>query len=271
MPQIPTKAYSNFNDWFSNLYNSFLSGQKTHPILSQAILYSGIGGKYVRAKLCFAIGEILEINHVSIIPLAIALESIHAYSLIHDDLPAIDNDDYRRGKFSCHKQFNEATAVLAGDALQSLAYQSICMSDTLSHAQITACLQELVTISGVQGMIYGQMLDLFPQDRSKEEQTYCHELKTAMLFNGCATLPLCLLDLRSPSLIKNSLVSFTKTFGLFYQTLDDFEDNASSDLIQEVEIQYGQVSEAYYQIGKNNSLIDSILAELHNKITCHRR
>lgn len=138
--------------------------------VAQAMEYSAFsGGKRIRPMLllatCQAVGG--KINESAKI-LAAALEFIHTYSLIHDDLPCMDNDDLRRGKRSCHKQYGEATAVLAGDALLNLAAE-IAFEGPLSNKNYAKACQNLFKMSGIYGMVHGQSLDLFTETKSMED------------------------------------------------------------------------------------------------------
>jgi len=133
------------------------------PRLQQAIEYSLLnGGKRIRPLLVFLTGEILNIPENELSTLALAVECIHAYSLVHDDLPAMDDADLRRGKPTCHIKYDEATAILAGDALQTLAFEIIAsakFSESSSHTHAKLILA-LCKAAGAQGMVGGQSLDL---------------------------------------------------------------------------------------------------------------
>ena len=155
--------------------------------IHRAMRYSvQAGGKRVRPILCLESARIFSADLTLILPVACALEFIHTYSLIHDDLPALDNDDLRRGKPTCHKKFGEATAILAGDALLTLAFE------TLSSAQIdpawrVAILSHVAASAGtINGMVGGQVADLEAEGRAIEpaELEYIHRSKTAALIRA---------------------------------------------------------------------------------------
>jgi len=130
--------------------------------IHQAMRYSTLdGGKRVRPCLCVAGFAAYKDDWTPILPVAAALEMIHSYSLIHDDLPAMDDDDFRRGKYSCHKQFDEAIAILAGDALLTLAFEVMARSDGFPPARMLKAMATLGSGAGwVGGMIAGQVLDI---------------------------------------------------------------------------------------------------------------
>ena len=118
------------------------------------------GGKRLRPALCFAAAEAICSSDSNTAKVAAALEMIHAYSLIHDDLPAMDNDDLRRGKPTCHIQFDEATAILAGDGLQSLAFQQLCGLSEVAPSIVVELISMLSRLGGCSGMVAGQAIDL---------------------------------------------------------------------------------------------------------------
>jgi len=163
------------------------------PTLIEAMRYGLlIGGKRMRPYLAYITGEAVSADLNDIDAVAGALECIHAYSLLHDDLPAMDDDDLRRGKPTCHKAFDEATAILAGDALQTLAFD-ILANHTFSSTQTTSnmpiqvkLIQQLVRASGYQGMCGGQALDLAATGKSISlgELEVLHSLKTGALLEA---------------------------------------------------------------------------------------
>jgi len=155
--------------------------------LSDAMRYAVLGGgKRIRAYLVMATAAMFGALPESAAPFAASIEMIHAYSLVHDDLPAMDNDDLRRGKPSCHKAFGEATALLAGDALLSMAFQ-IAAENTAAHPASSARVcAEYGKLSGVLGMAGGQEIDLNGSASSYEELCHMYNLKTGALI--CASL-----------------------------------------------------------------------------------
>ncbi len=192
--------------------------------LYDAILYVlKVGGKRLRPLLLTEISKILGINKKESFRTAVAIELIHCYSLVHDDLPAMDNDDLRRGHPTCHKKFDDATAILVGDALQTLAFQILSDRKTHSDPEIRCNLiKELANSSGINGMVGGQMLDLVAEKKSLnlEEIKLLQKLKTGELFKfSCIAASI---------LKKNqSIKIFTKYsdyLGLAFQIKDDLLD-----------------------------------------------
>ena len=151
-----------------------------------------IGGKRMRPYLAYITGNALNAKQSDIDGVAAALECIHAYSLLHDDLPAMDDDDLRRGQPTCHKAFDEATAILAGDSLQTLAFDIIAnhnFSDAVDSKRIVL-LRYLVNAAGYQGMCGGQALDLAATDKaiSLAELEALHSLKTGALLEAAVMM-----------------------------------------------------------------------------------
>jgi geranylgeranyl diphosphate synthase type II len=161
---------------------------KYPDIISEAMRYSVFaGGKRVRPTLALLSTKALGSDFNKTIPFACALEMIHAYSLIHDDLPAMDNDDYRRGKLTNHKVYGEAVAILAGDALLNTAYE-IMTDYALESVDINSlkAMSKIAKASGIDGMIGGQVVDILSDGKiiEKEILTYIHENKTAALIKA---------------------------------------------------------------------------------------
>ena len=158
---------TNYTEIFSNNFSKrfFEITQKyshSKSNLSKALYYTiKVGGKRLRPLLLMEISKILDVKTSYALNTASSVELIHCYSLVHDDLPAMDDDDLRRGKPTCHKQFDEATAILVGDALQSLAYEILSEKQTHPSFEIRCKLINLLTkCSGLNGMVDGQMLDI---------------------------------------------------------------------------------------------------------------
>ena len=182
------------------------------------------GGKRVRPILCIAASEAVGGNADDVLPVACAIEMLHTYSLIHDDLPAMDNDDLRRGKPTCHVAFDEATAILAGDALLTLAFQILSSINVIDENQSSNWLKIIHKISfaaGYNGMIEGQMRDMASEGSllSLEKLEDMHSLKTgalieASIFSGA------LLGGGSPKQI-DQLEIYAKNIGLAFQVADD--------------------------------------------------
>ena len=151
--------------------------------LKEAMLYAcSSGGKRIRPLIVLLISHLQEVEIQNVLPVAASLEMIHTYSLIHDDLPGMDNDDYRRGKLTVHKQFDEATAILAGDALLTLAFEELAQC-SLSDAKKVRAIQVLGSASGASGMITGQMRDIASehQEITLEQLKQIHADKTIII------------------------------------------------------------------------------------------
>ena len=195
------------------------SNQKAPRLLHQAMRYSIFsGGKRLRPLLVLIATEICEGNTKRAMPLACSIEMIHTYSLIHDDLPAMDNSDFRRGKESCHKRFGEATAILAGDALLTFAFEILAR---IKNHQIIA---EVSLAIGSEGMVAGQIVDLQYQKKNPSKRTlkYIQEHKTGNLIT--ASLKTGGILARANEKRIKHLTQFGKCFGYAYQIYDDLKD-----------------------------------------------
>ena len=200
--------------------------------LYEAMRYSALsGGKRLRPFLTVTTATLFGVSKSSSLQLAAAIEFIHTYSLIHDDLPAMDNDDYRRGQLSCHKKFDEATAILAGDGLLTLAFEILADSSTHSSAAVRCELVKSVAkASGARGMVGGQMVDLLSDNKvgmSINEIIHLQRLKTGELFavscEGGAVL-----GNAAPNL-RNLLRGYAHDIGLAFQITDDLLDAKAND------------------------------------------
>lgn len=198
------------------------------PRLAEAMAYSALdGGKRIRAALVYAAGLACGAEDSALDDLAAAVESLHAYSLIHDDLPAMDDDELRRGKPTSHIAFDEATAILAGDALQSLAFELIAnlTGDQVSAQQQVQMLKALGKAAGAKGMVAGQMLDMEAEQRcvSLAELQQLHAHKTGALINASIKLgALAAADVTEAQL--QALDIYGKAIGLAFQVQDDILD-----------------------------------------------
>src|ERR1700691_997706 len=165
-----------------------MPGEDTQPpSIHRAMRYSvQAGGKRVRPILCLESARIFSADVTPVLPVACALEFIHTYSLIHDDLPALDNDDLRRGHPTCHKQFGEATAILAGDALLTLAFETLAGAP-VDPARRVALIAEIASAAGTRdGMVGGQVADLEAEKQpvTADMLEYIHRAKTAALIRA---------------------------------------------------------------------------------------
>lgn len=218
---------------FSNKFNSELPSYFPYPSgtekqVSQAMYYSlSNGGKRLRPFLVCKIAELFGVDYQTSIPVAISLEMLHTYSLIHDDLPAMDNDDFRRGKPTCHKQFDEATAILAGDGLLTYAFEILANASNISAETKIKLISLLSQKAGAfNGMIAGQMLDLqtekSPSLSNEEIIKHIEEMKT-----GCLIAYAC----QAGAILGNAskeeydiITQYARNIGIAFQISDDILD-----------------------------------------------
>lgn len=198
--------------------------------LMEAMRYSVMnGGKRVRSLLAYASAEaVADPAAESLDALACAIECIHAYSLIHDDLPAMDDDDLRRGKPSCHIAYGEAMAILAGDALQTEAFRILTSPElALASSVQIQLIQELANASGAQGMVLGQAVDLnaVSQTLSQQALETMHRLKTGALIAASVRMGAIAAEATGQQLVQ--LTQYARCVGLSYQVIDDVLDVVS--------------------------------------------
>ncbi|MES2998932.1 MAG: polyprenyl synthetase family protein [Pseudomonadota bacterium] len=206
----------------NQLLTVFLSDSGVCQSLYEAMRYAVLeGGKRLRPLLIYAMGEALGLTLEALDHAACSVELIHAYSLIHDDLPMMDNDDWRRGNLSCHKRFGEALALLAGDALQALAFE-ILVKAPLNPLQILAMLKVLAKAVGPNGMVGGQAME-FSRSATPINFSTINLLKTGSLFR--ASLELAGIAGNVSSEAFTSLGRLGNVIGLTYQLQDDICDN----------------------------------------------
>ncbi|MBR1376145.1 MAG: polyprenyl synthetase family protein [Cardiobacteriaceae bacterium] len=218
-------------DIYANRVEKFLDtvlvGNNSAPLLA-VMRYASLGaGKRIRAALTYAAGESLQVDLQALDWAAAALECIHAYSLIHDDLPAIDNDDFRRGKPSTHRAFDEAQAILAGDALHSYAFELLIKSPFSAEIKVKQ-IEYLAKIVGKDGMILGQSLDVFSTDKkiTTEELFLIHWHKTADLISAAIYLAAVAAD--NFAEIAERVQKIGYSLGMAYQIADDISDCVKS-------------------------------------------
>ena len=207
--------------------DQLLPAEAQEPVAVHSALRWSVfaGGKRFRPLLLLAAGETLGAGGAELLATACALEMIHTYSLIHDDLPSMDNDDLRRGRPTCHVRFGEATAILAGDALQSLAFQTIAEDETLNASQRLQLIAELGRAAGTpHGMVAGQALDLEAESRdvSGVEMEQSHSLKTGALIIAAARCGAFIANADDVQL--NLITRYAAQLGLLFQITDDLLD-----------------------------------------------
>ena len=218
-----TQNNSNLESFFQQRVDQFLKAYiKSNNIIDESIVYAlEAPGKRVRPTLLYLVSDALslELDHADAI--AGALETIHTYSLVHDDLPCMDDDDLRRGQPSLHKKYNEATAVLAGDAMQSMAIKMLLDNRHFTEKQNNLLAKMLLETIGSKGMILGQALDIEYESREANESEIllmC-ELKTGVLIEFCFLAPLMIADATNEKWKR-----LGKIVGISFQLIDDLLD-----------------------------------------------
>ena len=209
-----------FDDFFLKLLPKKKYSQKLHDAMKYSIK---VGGKRLRPLFLIEISKIFNVKKIMAFRAAAAIELIHCYSLVHDDLPAMDDDDLRRGHMTCHKKYDDATAILVGDAFQSLAFEILSDKRTHPNANVRCNLiNELSKASGATGMVGGQMLDLDAEKKklSLSEILMLQKLKTGELFRfSCVAGPI----LSEQKDLKH-FEEFANNLGLAFQIKDDLLD-----------------------------------------------
>jgi farnesyl diphosphate synthase len=192
--------------------------------LHEAMRYACEGGKHLRALMVYATGETLGVAPEKLDAAACAVELIHAYSLVHDDLPGMDNDDLRRGRPTVHKAYDEATAILVGDALQTLAFEALANANGLDAEQKIRMINALTHASGSLGMIGGQAVDMASENLtlSIERLESLHARKTGALI--LVTCQLAGIAANVSDRVRDALARYGKRIGLAFQIQDDVLD-----------------------------------------------
>ena len=263
-----TQNNSNLESFFQQRVDQFLKTYiKSNNIIDESIVYAlKAPGKRVRPTLLYLVSDVLslELDHADAI--AGALETIHTYSLVHDDLPCMDDDDLRRGQPSLHKKYNEATAVLAGDAMQSMAIEMLLDNQHFTEKQNNLLAKMLLETIGSKGMILGQALDIEYESREANESEIllmC-ELKTGVLIEFCFLAPLMIADASNEKWER-----LGKIVGISFQLIDDLLD------LQETSEKLGKKSQKDIIRNKKNypisfgekktvELLDAYKAEANN-------
>lgn len=217
----------------NNSLGYYVKKYKESPdILKEAIEYSiENSGKRFRPILCLLTAKSLGKDYRAVLPTACAIEFIHTYSLIHDDLPSIDNDDLRRGKPTCHKKFGEDIAILVGDALFAESFNIIIKYQIADDRTKIKILEEIAGASGASGMAAGQIVDVYFTGKkiSKKKLEYIHRNKTGKMITACVRCAAILCGVRSDYLKK--FTEYSENLGLAFQITDDILDVTSDNRI----------------------------------------
>ena len=204
----------------------YLPKVSTKPAtLHRAMRYSLFaGGKRLRPILCLAAAEACRGSINNALPLACAVECIHTYSLVHDDLPSMDNDDFRRGRPTCHKVFGDGIAVLAGDALLTIAFEIVSTAKPAPRYNISILLREIAVAAGSQKLIAGQVADLEAEGRKvkRDQLRFIHENKTAAMLKSSVRLGAMSANADAKRL--SAITQFGQRLGLAFQVIDDILD-----------------------------------------------
>jgi geranylgeranyl diphosphate synthase type II len=196
--------------------------------LEEAMRYSLLaGGKRIRPVLALATAGAIGVPRASVLPLAASIELIHTYSLIHDDLPAMDDDDLRRGRPTCHVKFGEDVAILAGDALYAEAFHLLLTEQQGAAGAVLAAARELAAATGVDGMVGGQYLDVAGVSGTPDELRRLHELKTGRLIGASVSCVLLLAGMEEDA--TEPWRRYAAELGVLFQIVDDILDVTGTD------------------------------------------
>jgi geranylgeranyl diphosphate synthase type II len=206
------------------------SGEYATAGLEEAMRYSLLaGGKRIRPVLALATAGAVGMQRAVVLPLAAAIELIHTYSLIHDDLPAMDDDDLRRGRLTCHKAFGEDVAILAGDGLFAEAFRLLLTEQAGEPRAVLAAAAELAAATGVKGMVGGQFMDVAEtMAAGSDGLRHLHELKTGRLIGASIECVLLVAGERRPATIDHYR-TFASELGVLFQIVDDILDVTGSE------------------------------------------
>jgi len=226
-------------DYYQNRINAILNETVNHSVgadsnLADAMRYSVLnGGKRIRPLLIYACGKCLNVKEEKLDTPALSIELLHTFSLVHDDLPSMDNDNLRRGMPTTHKKYDEATAILAADALQTFAFGNIADSEFLDSNEKVNLISLIAKACGSSGMTGGQAIDLASEGKSlnKDELHTLHKMKTGALIHASVMTPFYLSKQRSKKIYKK-ISDFGWTIGIAFQIRDDLLDiEESSEII----------------------------------------
>ncbi len=271
---VNSKTYQNIKMEVEQYLSTALKTkqQLLHPFV-EAMNYSLLaGGKRLRAVLLVQTAEICGLEREHALPFAAAMEMIHAYSLIHDDLPAMDDDDYRRGKLSSHKQFGEATAILAGDGLLNYAYELMLAQCSRSGKQSKLKAATLIaTAAGINGMLGGQVVDIDSEkkDANADRLDFIHRYKTAALIIAAVEAGAVLAETSTENI--NNFKAFAHYFGMAFQISDDILDYTGDSTVLGKTVGSDQKSDkltyvSLYGIDKAKQLLAEAITAAENEL-----
>lgn len=214
----------------ADIINKVMRGYTEHENNPQSLIYEAMnyslfaGGKRIRPVIMLLVCDMLSGDENEVMPFACAMEMIHTYSLIHDDLPAMDNDDYRRGKLTNHKKYGEAIAILAGDALLNKAFETVTSAVYKDSSRAIKAMSVLSKSSGTEGMIGGQTVDIESEGKkiSPDELLYLHSLKTGAIIRSSGVIGAIMAGAGDDEI--KAVDEYCKNFGIAFQIQDDLLD-----------------------------------------------
>lgn len=221
--------YSLLKQEFEKYLQEFFINE-THTNLSDAMQYACLnGGKRIRPLLLLTMADIFKANSLVAMKIALAIELIHCYSLVHDDLPAIDDDDLRRGQPTCHIKYGENVAILVGDALQAKSFEVMTSIQGIDDNLLIKLIRKLAVSIGSNGMVYGQYIDVLQNKNidNIDQLVYMHELKTGMLIKYAVIAGYLISDNYEENCY-NNIEKFSTLLGLLFQVKDDILDVTST-------------------------------------------
>lgn len=259
---------------FESYFSQILS-KKIRPVSPKLeVFWEGLeyslfgGGKRFRPLLALLTAKALGKNQDLVFPFAASVEMIHTYSLIHDDLPSLDNDDERRGRPTHHKKFGEDMALLAGDALQTLAFYVLAEAYS-SHPKSVQVIKDLALASGVQGMVGGQVLDMLADKKepTAEELQQIHQLKTGALISVSVTGAGLICEAGEQEM--SALRIFGEQLGLAFQIADDIQDAREGELTKNYVAFFGEERAVAYLKEASQKAEEALRALEHNTSGLH--
>lgn len=214
----------------ADIINKVMRGYTEHENNRQSLIYEAMnyslfaGGKRIRPVIILLVCDMLSGDENEVMPFACAMEMIHTYSLIHDDLPAMDNDDYRRGKLTNHKKYGEAIAILAGDALLNKAFEIVTSAVYKDSSRAIKAMSVLSKSSGTEGMIGGQTMDIESEGKkiSPDELLYLHSLKTGAIIRSSGVIGAIMAGAGNDEI--KAVDEYCKNLGIAFQIQDDLLD-----------------------------------------------